>query len=119
MLKFNSNYYADWTGPRHEFNYSRGDYADARRELQEVPIAAEGSVQQMWDTNKDRVICPLNGHVPIIRIRRRKWRSNYPHDKEVLDLIRRRSGAIGSAWLALMPLKGGVHAKYIIRLETE
>ena len=56
MLKFNFNCYAEYTGTQQRFNYNRGDYEDARQELQEVPITAKGSVQQMWDTIKDRVI---------------------------------------------------------------
>ena len=39
-----------------KLRHNRGDYEDARQEMQEVPITAKGSVQQMWDTIKDRVI---------------------------------------------------------------
>ena len=54
MLKFNFNCYADYTGTQQIFNYNRGgDYEDVRQELQEVPITAKGSVQQMWDTIKE------------------------------------------------------------------
>ena len=53
MLKFNFNCYAEYTGTQQRFNYNRGDYEDARQELQEVPITPKGSVQQMWDTIKD------------------------------------------------------------------
>ena len=48
-------------------------------------------MQQMWDTIKDRVIGLRNDHVPTIQTRGRKWKSNYPHDKEVLDLIREKA----------------------------
>ena len=48
----------------------------------------KGSVQQMWDTIKDRVIGLRNDHVPTIQTGGWKWTSNYSHDKEVLDLIR-------------------------------
>ena len=54
--------YAEYTGTQRRFNYNRGDYEDARQELQEVPITANGSVQQMWDTIKDRVIGLRNDH---------------------------------------------------------
>ena len=90
MLKFNFNCYAEYTGTQQRFNYNRGEYEDARQELQEVPITANGSVQQMWDTIKDRVIGLRNDHVPTIQNGGRKWKSNYPHDKEVLDLIREK-----------------------------
>ena len=53
MLKFNFNCYAEYTGTQQRFNYNRGDYEDARQELQEVPITAKDSVQQMWETIKD------------------------------------------------------------------
>ena len=46
MLKFNFNCYA-------ELEHNKGDYEDVRQELQEVPITAKGSVQQMRDTIKD------------------------------------------------------------------
>ena len=91
MLKFNFNCYAEYTGTQQRFNYNRGDYEDARQELQEVPITAKGSVQQMWDTIKDRVIGLRNDHVPTIQTGGRKWKSNYSHDKEVLDLIREKA----------------------------
>ena len=91
MLKFDFNCYAEYTGTQQRFNYNRGDYEDARQELQEVPITAKGSVQQMWDTIKDRVIGLRNDHVPTIQTGGRKWKSNYPHDKEVLDLIREKA----------------------------
>ena len=42
----------------------------------------------MCDTIKDRVIGLCNDHVPTIHTGGRKWKSNYSHDKEVLDLIR-------------------------------
>ena len=61
------------------------------QELLEVPITAKGSVQQIWDTIKDRVIGLRNDHVPTIQTGGRKWKSNYPHDKEVLDLIREKA----------------------------
>ena len=85
ILKFNC--YADCTGTQQIFNYNIGDYEDARQELQEVIITAKGSVQQMWDTIKDRVIGLCNDHMRTIHTGERKWKSNYPHDKEVLDLI--------------------------------
>ena len=44
MLKFNFTCYAEYTGTQQRFNYNRGDYEDARQELQEVPITAKGSV---------------------------------------------------------------------------
>ena len=88
MLKFNC--YAEYTGTQQRFNYNRGDYEDARQELQEVPITAKGSVQQMWDTIKDRVIGLRYDDVPTIQTGGGKWKSNYPHDKEVLDLIREK-----------------------------
>ena len=91
ILKFNFNCYAEYSGTQQRFNYNRGDYEDARQELQEVPITAKGSVQQMWDTIKDRVIGLRNDHVPTIQAGGRKWKSNFPHDKEVLDLIREKA----------------------------
>ena len=45
----------------------------------------------MWDTIKDRVIGLRNDHVPTIQTGGRKWKSNYPHDKGVLDLIREKA----------------------------
>ena len=45
MLNFNC--YAEYTGTQQRFNYNRGDYQDARQELQEVPISAKGSVQHI------------------------------------------------------------------------
>ena len=86
MLKFTC--YVEYTGTQQRFNYNRGDYEDAR---QEVPITAKGSVQQMWDTIKDQVIGLRNDHVPTIHTGGRKWKSKYPHDKEVLDLIREKA----------------------------
>ena len=91
MLKFNFNCYADYTVTQQKIKYNRGDYEDARKELQEVPITTKGSVQQMWDTIKDRVIGLRNDHVTTIHNGGRKWKSNYPHDKEVMDLIREKS----------------------------
>ena len=91
LLKFNFNCYAEYTGTQQRFNYNRGDYEDAIQELQEVPITAKGSVRQIWDTIKDRVIGLRNDHVPTIQTGDRKWKSNYPHDKEVLDLIREKA----------------------------
>ena len=46
-------------------------------------------MQPMWDTIKDRVIGLRNDHVPTIKTGSRK--SNYPHDREVLDLIREKA----------------------------
>ena len=106
MMKFNFNCYAEYTGTQQRYNYNRGDYEDARQELQEVPITAKGSVQQMWNTIKDRVIGLRNDHVPTIQTGGRKWKSNYPHDKEVLDLTREKAGVIGYGWLDSMVLKG-------------
>ena len=48
-------------------------------------------MQQMWDTIKDRAIGLRNDHVPTIQTGGRKRKSNYPHDKEVLDLIRKKA----------------------------
>ena len=45
----------------------------------------------MWDTIKDRVIGLRNDHVPNIHTGGRKWKSNCPHDKELLDLIREKA----------------------------
>ena len=59
--------------------------------MQEVPVTANGSVQQLLDTIKDRVIGLRNDHVPTIQTGGRKWKSNYPPDKEVLDLIREKA----------------------------
>ena len=91
MLKFNFNCYAGYTETQQQFNYNRGYYEDARHELQQVPITAKGNGQQMWDTIKDRVIGLRNDHLPTIYTGGRKWKSNYPHDKEVLDLIREKA----------------------------
>ena len=76
MLKSNFNCYAEYTGTQQRFNYNRGDYEDARQELQEVPLTANGSVQQMWDTIKDRFIGLRSDHVPTIQTGDRKWKSN-------------------------------------------
>ena len=110
MLKFNFNCYAEYTGTQQRFNYNRGDYEDARQELQEVPITAKGSVQQMWDTIKDRVIGLRNGHVPTIQTGGRKWKSNYPHDKEVLDLIREKV-RYHRFWVAIQHSLEGLSAR--------
>ena len=90
MLKFNINCYANCIGTQQRFNYNRGDYEDDRHELQEVPITAKGSVQQMRDTIKYRVIGLHKDHVPTIHTGGQKWKSNYPHDKQMLDLIREK-----------------------------
>ena len=45
----------------------------------------------MWDTIKNRVIGLCNDHVPTIQTRGRKRKSDYSHDKEVLDLIREKA----------------------------
>ena len=45
----------------------------------------------MWDTIKDRVIGLRNDYVPTIQTGGRKWKSNYPNDKEMLDLIREKA----------------------------
>ena len=65
MLKFNFNCYAECTGTQQRFNHSRDYYEYARQELQEVPITAKGSVQQMWDTIKDRVIGSGSQTIPM------------------------------------------------------
>ena len=67
----------------------------------------------MWDTIKDRGIGLRNDHVPTIHTGGRKWKSNYPHDKEVLDLIREKA-----RWLGSIILKDGMQTNNIIRLET-
>ena len=67
-------------------------------------ITANGSVQQMWDTIKDRVIGLRNDHVPTIQTGGRKWKSNYPHDKEVLDLIRENPDSTTTSDLRRIPL---------------
>ena len=67
MLNFNFNCHAEYTGTHQRFNYNRGDYKDARHELQEVHITANGNVQQMWNTIKTRVIGLRNDHVPTIQ----------------------------------------------------
>ena len=75
------------------------------------------SVQKMWDTIKDRVIGLHNDHVPTIYTG--GWKSNYPHDKEVLDLIREKA-RYHRFWGARQHGldNAGVHTNHIIRLET-
>ena len=83
MLKFNFNCYAEYTGTQQRFNCNRGDYEDTMQaRVAGGPITANGGVQQMWDTIEDRVIGLRNDHVPNIQTGGRKWKSNYPHDKE-------------------------------------
>ena len=120
-LKFNFNCYVEYTGTQQRFNYNRCDYEDARNELQEVPITPKGNVQQMWDTIKDRVIGLRNDHVPTIQTGGRKWKSNYPHDKEVQYLIREKADVIGSGWHGLEGLSACQsynHARDQVRKRT-
>ena len=117
MLKLNFNCYADYTGTHQRFNYNRGDNEDARQELQEVPITVKCSVQQMWDTIKDRVIGLRNDNCLLSILEVGSGRQTIPMTKSWI-LLERSSGVIGSGWLDSMVLKGGVHGNHIIGLET-
>ena len=73
----------------------------------------------MWDTINDRVIGLRNDHVPTIHTGEWKWKSNYFHDKEVLDLIREKA-LCHRLWVAWQHgLEGRrVYVNHITRLET-
>ena len=71
-----------------------------------------GSVQQIWDTINDRVIGLHNDHVTTIHTGGRKWKSNYPHDKEVLGPI--REAWCHRFWVTRQPGLEGQSARPII-----
>ena len=78
------------TGQRsqHKFNYDKGDFVGARLYLDEHPIRVDGDVDSMRESFKKSVIEVRDRHIPLMRIGTRKWKSEYPADMGIMQLIK-------------------------------
>ena len=87
VISFKYSCYADWSKSQHKFNYGNGDFVGARLYLDEHPMRVDGGVDSMWESFKKSVIEVCDRHIPLMRIGTRKWKSEYPADMGIMQLI--------------------------------
>ena len=56
--------------------------------LDEHPIRVYGDVDSMLESFKKSVIEVRGRHIPLMRIRKRKWKSEYPASMGIMQLIK-------------------------------
>ena len=91
VISFKYSCYADWSKPQHKFNYGKGDFVGARLYLDKHPIRVDGDVDSMWESFKKAVIEVRDRHIPLMRTGVRKWKSEYPADMGIMQLIKAKT----------------------------
>ena len=88
VISFKYSCYNDWSKPQQKFNYGKGDFVGARWYLDEHPIRVDGDVDSIWESIKKYVIKVCDCHILLMMIGARKWKSEYPADIGIMQLIK-------------------------------
>ena len=59
--------------------------------LDKHPIRVDGDVDSMWESFKKAVIEVRDRHIPLMRTGVRKWKSEYPADMGIMQLIKAKT----------------------------
>ena len=98
-LLFRYNCYADFAKPTTRYNYNKADFESAREELIQNPIQLTGDVESMWQQLKSRLHGIRDRFVPLIKVNTSRWKADFPHDGQVIDLIKEK-GRLHRQWMA-------------------